>query len=76
MADDPVYQEFDPDKLWAIMRDRNISPRAIIGELRIEPRTLGKWLAGEAFPKPSFQFQLARVLGVTEAELLTDLPKT
>lgn len=61
----------DPDKLWNIMRKKNISPTILINELGVEPRTLGKWLVGEASPRPGSLHQLARILGVAQSSLLS-----
>lgn len=67
-----MAEYLDPDKLWNIMKKKNISPSKLIDELGVEPRTLGKWLVGDASPRPGSLHQLARTLGVNRDQLMTE----
>lgn len=68
---DPVYAEFDPDKLWAAMLRRNISFRQLVQEHGFRSRALGSWLADGASPRPMAMAQLCRILGVAKDDLMT-----
>jgi transcriptional regulator with XRE-family HTH domain len=66
----PVY--FDEDKLWALMRKSNVSPKALIQETDVEPRAFAEWITGIAQPRPSNIRRIARALGVPVDKLMTE----
>jgi Cro/C1-type HTH DNA-binding domain len=68
---DPVYAEFDPDKLWSAMLRRNVSFRKLVQEHGLRSRALGAWLARESTPRPMAMAQLCRILGVGTDDLMT-----
>lgn len=63
---------FDPDKFVRLMARKRISPRELIADLGIEPRTFGKWATGAAEPRPISLNAIARVLGVSREALLSE----
>jgi transcriptional regulator with XRE-family HTH domain len=63
---------FDPDKLWRIMARKHVSPRALVDELGIEPRTYGKWATGAAEPRPISLNAISKALGVQPRALLSE----
>ncbi len=65
-------ESFDPDKLWAVMNRKRMSPLTIIWQADFEPRTLGEWLTGLSTPRPSNLRRLAKTLGTTEQAFFTE----
>lgn len=55
------------------MVKQDVSPIDLIEELGVETRTLGKWLVGEASPRPGHLHALAKALGVDKEALLEDI---
>ncbi len=71
-AEQEVYLYFSEDKLLEVMRKKHVSPKELMEEMCVDPRTIGKWLTGVAVPQPGHLQRIARFLGVTTDKLMTE----
>jgi Cro/C1-type HTH DNA-binding domain len=61
---------FSPQKLWQVMRRKDISPQQLIASVDCDPRAFADWITGSAYPRPSNLRRLAKALGVQEQDLM------
>jgi len=64
---------FSPDALIDAMREAGLTPQDLMEELGCGPDQIGRWMAGFAVPRPGYQKQIARILGVSVDDLYEEV---